>query len=72
MFSNLIIDLLVDLSQTALGSTAARYMIAALVRPDGLGAITGRSTCILPPGMDISEASKVRQWQVCALRRKRW
>jgi glycosyltransferase involved in cell wall biosynthesis len=63
MFTNVTVDLLVDLSQTAFGSSATRDMISALVRPDGLGAITGRSTCILPPGMEVSEASDVPHWR---------
>ena len=62
MFSNVTINLLVDLSQTGLGSSVARDVIASLANPDGLGAITGRATCILPSGMDISEAPKLRQW----------
>src|SRR5579862_1537778 len=64
MFSNLIIDLLVDLSQTTLGTGTASDVIASLAQPDGLGAITGRATCILPPGMDISGAPQVPQWRL--------
>ncbi len=61
MFSNLTCDLLVDFSQTAPDSSAIRDVIAGLARPDGLGAIIGRATCILPVGME--EAPQLPQWR---------
>jgi glycosyltransferase involved in cell wall biosynthesis len=57
------IDLLVDLSQVALESSSTRDVIAGLVRPDALAAITGRACCVLAPGMTISDVPQIPNWQ---------
>jgi glycosyltransferase involved in cell wall biosynthesis len=51
----LTIDLLVDLSQVALGDAATRDVIAGFEHPDGLAALAGRVSCVLPFGMAVSD-----------------
>ena len=57
------LDLLLDLSDTPESVASIREAVEYLARPDGLGAITGRASCILPQGIDAFDSGLGATWQ---------
>jgi hypothetical protein len=57
------LTLLVDLSESAFDPVLLSDAVDVLADSDGLGAITSRAFCILPPGARPAEVTKMVNWQ---------